>query len=177
MRRAKEYLVVGAILLHVGFLVGCGYTPSSKFARQVVGEKVSTQVVISNVDPQNTVLIKDAVDSAVIQSFQTSLTDKEQATTHLTIALSGVSYTPTQYDSNGYIIGYRTVVNLQITSENDGVVKHYSVSGNYDFSIEANAIISDQVRFEAIKGGAAKAIASFVATVSAQGAREKKAEQ
>jgi hypothetical protein len=177
VKHVKGYLFVVGILLHVTILSGCGYAPSSKFARQVMGDKVSTEVVVSSIDPQNTVLIKDAVDSAVIQSFQASLTDKEQANTHLKIALTGVNYTPTQYDSNGYIVGYRTVINLSITSEHEGITKQYNVSGNYDFSISANAIISDQVRFDAIKGGASKAITSFVAQVSAQGARDKKVEQ
>jgi hypothetical protein len=174
MRDAKGLLVGFAILLNVTLLSGCGYTPSSKFARQVVGESVSTQVIISAVDPQNTVLIKDAIDSAVIQSFQNSLTDKAHATTNLKITLSGVTYTPTQYDSNGYIIGYRAVIKLRITSEHEGIVKQYNVTGNYDFSIEANAIISDQLRFNAIQNGATKAITAFVAQVSAQGARDKK---
>ena len=164
------------LALQVGFLSGCGYLPSSKFAREVVGDKVSTQVVISGTDPQNSVLIKDAVDTAVIKSFQTSLTDKDHSTTHLVIMLKNVTYTPLEYDTNGYITGYRTVVYLQITSTHDAVVKQYDVSGNYDFSIEPNAIISDQIRYEAIQNGATKAISSFVAKVSAQGARAKKAE-
>lgn len=177
MKHAKGYLLITAILLHVAILSGCGYAPSSKFARHIVGDKVSTEVVVSQVDPQNSVLIKDAVDSAVIQSFQTSLTNREDAHTHLKISLTGVSYTPTQYDSNGYIVGYRAVISLGIASEHDGKTKQYNVTGNYDFSIEANAIISDQVRFDAIKGGASKAINSFVAQVSAQGARDKKVEE
>ena len=168
--------VILILALQVGFLSGCGYLPSSKFAREVVGDKVSTQVVISGTDPQNSVLIKDAIDTAVIKSFQTSLTDKDHSKTHLVIMLKNVTYTPLEYDRNGYITGYRTVVYLQITSTHDAVVKQYDVSGNYDFSIEPNAIISDQIRYEAIQNGATKAISSFVAKVSAQGARAKKAE-
>ncbi|MDD2357451.1 MAG: hypothetical protein PHX13_06050 [Thiovulaceae bacterium] len=167
--------IVLFLALYVGILSGCGYLPSSKFAREVVGDKVSTQVIISAIDPQNTVSIKDAVDTAVIKSFQTSLSDRAHSTTHLVITLKNVIYTPMQYDINGYVTGYRTVIYLHITSTHDGIVKQYDVSGNYDFSIEANAIISDQIRFEAIQNGATKAISSFVAKVSAQGARATKA--
>lgn len=168
---------IGFILilaLHGGILGGCGYLPSSKFARSVVGERVSTQVLISSIDPQNSVLIKDALDEAVIKSFQSSLSDRAHATTHLTITLKSVSYTPVQYDGNGYIVGYKTVIRLHIASEHEGIVKDYDVEGNYDFSIEANGIISDQIRFEAIKNGATKAISSFVSKLSAQGARKQK---
>ncbi|MBU0631174.1 hypothetical protein KKA17_00870 [bacterium] len=169
-------MAVLVIILHVGVLSGCGYLPSSKFAREVVGDKVSTQVVISEIDPQNTVLIKDAVDSAVIKSFNTSLTDRDHSTTHLIISLAKVAYSPIQYDSNGYVIGYRTTIILKIEMKNSGISKKYSAKGTYDFAIEANAIISDQIRFEAIKYSATKAISAFIAQVSAQGARSKKAE-
>lgn len=164
------------LVLAVAFFGGCGYTPSSKFARNVVGQKVSTQVIISSTDPQNTVLIKDAVDSAIIKSFQSSLTDQADADTHLVISLQGVGYSPIQYDNNGYVIGYRMTTSLGITMTSNGITKSYSVSGTYDFSIEANAIISDQTRFEAIKYSAAKAISSFVAQVAAQGAKGQKDE-
>lgn len=176
MQHVRSFIAVLVIILHVSVLSGCGYLPSSKYARGVVGESVSTQVVISAVDPQNTVLIKDAVDSAVIKSFNTSLTDSAHSKTHLIISLGGVGYTPIQYDSNGYVIGYRTTISLNIDMINGGISKQYSVSGTYDFAIESNAIISDQIRFEAIRNSALKAISAFVAKVSAQGARPKKAE-
>jgi len=172
----RSFIAVLVIILHVGVLSGCGYLPSSKYAREVVGDKVSTQVVISAVDPQNTVLIKDAVDSAVIKSFRTSLTDKAHSTTHLIISLGGVSYAPIQYDNNGYVVGYRTTISLNINMIHEGIGKKYNVVGTYDFAIEPNAVISDQIRFEAIKNSATKAISAFVAKVSAQGARSKKAE-
>ena len=174
MKHVRSISLFVILALHVSFLTGCGYQPSSKFARGVVGDKVSTQIIISAIDPQNSVLIKDAVDAAVIKSFQTSLSDRAHSTTQLIITLKSVSYTPLQYDVNGYVTGYRTLVYLKISSEHEGIVKQYDVEGNYDFSIEANAIISDQIRFEAIKNGAAKAISSFVAKLSAQGARTTK---
>jgi hypothetical protein len=57
---------------------GCGYQPSSHYAKNVVGESVSTEVVISMEDPQNTVIIKDAVDTAVITKFRRLLLPKMQ---------------------------------------------------------------------------------------------------
>ena len=121
-------LITLVLTLHVTFLSGCGYLPSSKFARSVLGDKVSTQVVISAVDPQNTVSIKDAVDMAVINSFHSSLSDRAHSTTHLIITLVSVVYTPVQYDTNGYVTGYRTVVHLNISSEHDGIIKKYEIN-------------------------------------------------
>lgn len=168
-------LHVTKLTILFGFLflfVACGYKPSSHYARQVVGEKISTNVVISAQDPENTVIIKDALDSAIIEVFHAALTSKEASDTHLTISLNEPSYTPVQYDANGYIIAYRAAIMLKISRETSKIIKHYQVRGTYDFSITANAVITDQERFDAIKYSSAKAIKSFLAQVAAEGSSE-----
>ncbi len=153
-------------------LSGCGYLPSSKEARKVVGETVSTEIIISMTDPENTVLLKDALDQAVIRRFQTNLRHSKAAKTHLKIELKSVGFSPLQYDSNGYIVSYRTTINLGIKRTKENFTKSYSAKGNFDFTINPNAIITDQQRFEAIANSAAKALDSFVAQVAAEGSRE-----
>ena len=155
-------------------LSGCGYSPSAKFSRVVVGDKVSTSVKISLIDPENTVLIKDAVDAAIIQVFHASLVPKHMSQTHLVLNLSNPSYSPIQYNSDGFIVGYRTTVRLNILRETKDESKNYSVKGTYDFSITPNAVITDKERFDAIKFSSEKAIKAFVAQLSAEGARIKK---
>ncbi len=151
----------------------CGYKQSSKFAREAIGEKISTSVIISAQDPENTVVIKDAVDSAIIEIFHASLTTRESSDTHLTLKIQNPVYAPTQYDSNGFVVGYRTTITLNIARLKNGVTKNYSLSGTYDFSVSPNAVLTDQERFDAIKFSSQKAIKSFIAQASADGAREK----
>lgn len=160
----------GWIIACVLLLSGCGYMPSSHLAKEVVGEKVYTKVNISLSDPQNTVIIKDAVDIAVITRFRTSLVDDESlADTKLVFNINSIGYTPLRYDNNGYVITYRTTVNLGVHRDSKGVNKNYTAYGYYDFDIAPNAIISDQQRFDAIKNGAAKALDSFIAQVASEG--------
>jgi hypothetical protein len=160
-------------LLLVTF-TACGYKPSSKYSRSVVGEKVSTSIIISAQDPENTVVIKDAVDSAVIDVFQASLVARNYSDTHLTFSISPPSYAPVQYDTNGFIVGYRATITLSILRTTKNTQKRYSARGTYDFTIDPNAVITDQERFDAIRFSAAKAITSFVAQVSAEGSRKDK---
>lgn len=155
-------------------LSGCGYRPSAKFSREVLGDKISTSVIISSLDPENTVIIKDAVDEAVIDFFHASLVDKKYATTHLNISISNISYTPLQYNSNGFVISYRATISLMIKRQSKTLIKNYVSIGYYDFSVVPNAVLTDQERFDAIKYSALKAISSFVAQVSAQGSRKSK---
>jgi len=169
--KTMKIIVLFFILLN---LIGCGYKPSAKFARQTLGDKISTSVIISAMDPENTVIMKDAVDSSIIRVFQASLVSSAKSDTHLVLSMGSPSYTPVIYDSNGYVTGYRMTIRLTILKSNSGVKKSYSARGNYDFEIAPNAVISDQQRFEAIGFSVEKAIRSFVAQVSAEGARSNK---
>ncbi len=156
------------------WLNSCGYKPSSKYSRAVVGDKISTSVKISSHDPENTVLIKDAVDAAVIEIFYASLTSRTLSQTHLELSISEPSYSALQYDSDGFIVAYRTTINLEVKRYKDLKIKSYKTQGTYDFTIVANAVITDQERFNAIKFSSQKAIRSFITQVFAEGARAKK---
>ena len=167
-------LKVTAFVLALLLLSACGYKPSAKYSREVVGERISTSVVISAQDPENTVIIKDAVDSAIVEVFHGSLTSRNYSDTHLNLRISPPSYTPIQYNSDGYIVAYRATITLGILRETAGVKKNYTTRGTYDFAIVPNAVITDQERFDAIRFSATKAISSFVAQVSAEGSRVNK---
>ena len=163
------------ILVFILFgILACGYKPSAKFSREVVGDKISTDVLISAQDPENTVIIKDAVDAAIVKVFHASLTSRALSQTHLQLSISKPSYAPVQYNKEGYVVGYRTTITLSIVRYHNGLSKTYNAKGTYDFTIQPNAIISDQERFEAIKFSSEKAMKSFLAQVSAEGARANK---
>jgi len=172
MKRTLRLLNTFFILFLLLELSGCGYKPSSQYSRKVVGGKISTNVVISAQDPENTVLIKDAVDRAIIEIFHASLVDRKVADTHLSFSISKPSYTPIQYNADGFVVAYRATIILGIVRETKDVKKRYTAKGTYDFAIAPNAVITDQDRFDAIKFSAQKAIASFIAQVSAEGSRK-----
>lgn len=169
-----NFFKISVLLVLILSLSSCGYKPSAKYVRDVTGETISTNITISAHDPENTVIIKDAIDSAIIEVFHASLTTRKLSQTHLNIGLRNPTYTPLQYDNNGYVISYRANIVLKITRYNNKRKKKYITRGNYDFSIDANSVITDQQRFDAVRFSATKAIRSFIAQVSAEGARSKK---
>jgi len=152
-------------------LSACGYRPSSKYAREVLGNRINTDVVISLKDPENTVFIKDAVDTALIEVFHASLTTSNYADTKLVIKLQSPSYAPTQYDTSGFVVAYRATITLSITRKSKNLVKHYTAKGTYNFTVSPNSVLTDQERYNAIKFGSIKAIQSFIAQVSAEGSK------
>ena len=171
MRLFSQLLLSLILSIMVINLSSCGYKPSSKYAREVLGNKLSTSIVISATDPENSVLIKDSVDAAIISTFHASLVDKRYADTHLSLNVSEPTYTALQYDTNGYIVTYRATITLSILRESKNLKKRYTTKGTYDFSVTPNAVLTDQERFDAIKFSALKAIAAFVARVSAEGSK------
>lgn len=170
MKICSQVIKLLIVLLMVQLITACGYTPSSKFSRDILGQKISTSVTISAQDPENTVLIKDAVDSAIVESLQASLVSRNQSDTHLALSISKPSYYPIQYDSNGFVVAYRMSIYLKIIRYTKDTVKKYSTHGTYDFSVVANAVVTDKERFDAIKFSAAKAINEFISKLSAEGA-------
>lgn len=161
--------ILAGCIIAVMMFTGCGYVSAAHYAQSVLGESVSTEVLISAEDPQNTVIIKDAVAAAVITKFRTSLTSKSASQTHLKIKIASVTFSPLRYDTNGYVTTYRTTVTMNIQRIRGGKVHGYITSGMYDFDIEPNAIISDQARFTAISVSARKAIDVFIAQIAAEG--------
>lgn len=163
--------------LFLGFLIavvisGCGYKPSSYYAKQALGDRLYAEVTISRQDPRNSVLIKDAVNEAIVSRFGGKLVTKEQADSVLRVNIQSISFSPTVYDTYGYVIAYKTTVVLAMQYENaDKKIEKLTATGEYDFSIETNSVISDTNRFEAIRYAANDALDEFVSKIAIKGLR------
>jgi hypothetical protein len=148
-----------SLLLVLFVLLSCGYKPTSIYTKEILGDKIYTEVAISLEDPENSVLIKDAINEAVVSEFRSTIASKKMADSEFYITLSSVSFVPIQYDKNGYVISYKTHVGIK-TRYIDKDKKEHTIytKGNYDFPIESSSIISDTKRFEAIKFASQKAL-------------------
>jgi hypothetical protein len=155
-------------------LIGCGYKPSSVYTKKVLGSNIHVSAKISRTDPKNSVLIKDAVNEAVIGRFNAKLVDKKEADTDLIVSIGSVSFTALSYDNDGYVISYKAKVVLNATYKtSSGKSKSFSTTGEFDFPIEANSVISDSKRFEAIKFASSDAINEIISKISIIGIMNK----
>ena len=148
----------------------CGYKPSVQYTKQILHKNIYAHVKIDLRDPENAVFVKDALNQAVLERFGATLTSKEKADTQLNIVLRRVSFSPAQYDAKGFVIAYNNTVSLAITRTNkQGDSKSYNVQGHHDFPIEANSVISEKSRYDAIKSASNKALNHFIARLSYEG--------
>ncbi|MRI59340.1 MAG: hypothetical protein C6H99_07535 [Epsilonproteobacteria bacterium] len=150
---------------------GCGYKPIKHYTRSAFEGGVYTQVKVYLRDPQNAVLIKDAVKEAVMERFGGHLANRRSAATAVDIKIKRLFFTPLEYDKNGYVVYYRTKVIMEFDLTRGQKSQRITTSGFYDFAIEPNSVISDTLRFIAIRESAKKAIDRFISRVAYMEAR------
>jgi hypothetical protein len=160
-------------LLVAIFISGCGYKPSANYTKKALGERIHVEVEISRKDPKNSVLIKDAVNESVITRFGGKLSTKELADSELYAKIGSTTFTPILYDKDGYVVSYKATVSLSIkyTTKN-GTKESFSTTGEYDFPVEANSVISDTNRFEAIKFASLDALNEVVSKIALKGMKK-----
>ncbi len=156
-------------LLLALLLVGCGYKPMSHYTASLLGPRVYTKVKVYLRDPQNAVLIKDAVNKALYERLGSTWADRKSATSQLLVRVQRITFTPLEYDRYGYIIYYRARSWLEFDFIKDGKKRTITTEGFYDFPIEPNSVITDALRFIAIKHSAAKAIDRFISRLAYMG--------
>ena len=163
MNKVFAHLVVFLLM------AGCGYMPSSHYAKKVLGDSVYVDIQMYAQEPENTVIIKDAILQALISRFRVSITQESQAQTTLKVSTNELRFTPIEYDQNGFVVANRAHITLHIKQIKAKKEQSFTVSGVYDFSIEPNGVVSDTQRFTAIKEASLRAIDVFITKLSIQG--------
>ena len=162
--------VCGLMLLSGIIATGCGYKPTALYTKKSLGDRIYAKVETSLEDPQNSLLIQDAVNEAVINKFHSKLVAKKNADTVIDLKLRSVIFRPITFDQNGYVTAYKTLVKLQSEIQRKGQSKETVITeGDYDFNIQTLSVISDTKRFNAIKEASQKAIDALISRVSIGG--------
>jgi len=150
-------------------ILGCGYKPSSYYAKEELSGKVFVNVLVDLQDPKNSVLVKDAVSQILIQKLDSQLvTNESLADIVMNLSVSAVSLQVLQYDASGYNKLYKAVIGINVSyfKKSENKRKSFYLEGEYDFSIDNGTTISDSQRFEAIKFASDKALEEFISKIA-----------
>lgn len=155
-------------------LIGCGYKPSSYYAKNAITGNVYVELKVDINNAQNSVYVKDAMNEMILNQFEASLTeDKSIADTLVTVLLSSVSHSALSTDSDGYTNSYRTTVNISIIYEKrDEKIKSLSVSDYYDYTVETDSGITDQKKNTAVKIASTKALSNIFSKIAIKTMKE-----
>lgn len=155
-------------------LAGCGYKPSSHYAKERVNGNVFVDLDVSIVDPKNSVLIKDAMSEILVSRFGAKLVyNKEIADTVLNLKLNRVSMQVLQYDAQGYEKLYQATVSIKVNYYSNNKKGTIRVIGTYDFSVDGQNEISEAKRFEAVKNASSKALEEVISRLAIESFRKK----
>ena len=148
---------------------GCGYKPSSYYAKEEFLGNVFINVLVNLEDPKNTVLVKDSINQILIQKLDSNLvTNEALADVVINLSVNTVSLQVLQYDASGYNKLYKAVISINISyfKKSENKRKSFTLEGEYDFSVDNGTTISDSQRFEAIKAASDKALEEFISKVA-----------
>jgi len=165
----KVLLVLFTLNFCFFILSGCGYKPTSFYAKKELSGKVFVKLFIDLKDPRNAVLIKDAMNQLLIQKLDSKLVyDESLADTIMNIKINSVSMTTLQYDSSGYNNLYRAKVNINVkyNKKSEKKLRNFTVSGENNFSLASSTTITDTKRFEAIKSASDDALDEVLSKIA-----------
>lgn len=148
-------------------ITACGYKPSSTYAKEQLEGKIFVNLLIDLEDPRNAVLIKDAMNELIIHRLDSKIVyDRKLADTVMNVKLNSVSMQVLQDDELGYNKLYKAVVRILVDYKNKTGSNSFTVSGDYDFSIDNGTTITDTKRFEAIKNASSKALEEMISKLA-----------
>lgn len=158
------------ISLVLSLLTSCGYKPSSHYYKRVVGQKIYTEVEVSISDPENVILVKDALNRALYTRLKSQISKREEsADSTIKLSYKSIHFKPLQYNRNGYVVYYQADTTLRFNFENGKDREERLIVGHYEFPIRPSAIISNDLRFKAIENGSLKALDEFISYLAVKG--------
>jgi len=161
----KQYI---SLLILIIF-TACGYKPSAHHTNKLIGEKVYAEVDVSLSDPENAVLIKDALNMALQTRLKRKITKQNHADSSIFVFYKEIRFIPLQYDRNGYVVFYQAHTILDFTFKKGEMIVNRKIDGRFEFPIRPSAIISTDLRLKAIEKGSLKALDEFITYLSVKG--------
>ena len=163
--------VLFVLLFSLVFLfVGCGYKPTSYYAKKELSGKIFVRLFVDLKDPSNAVLVKDAMNQLITLKLDSKLVHKESlADIIMSVKINSVSMNVIQYDEDGYNQVYKATVNILVSyyKKETKVKKTFTVSGEYNFSIDDDDdSITDTKRYEAIKEASDDALDEVISKIA-----------
>ncbi len=158
------------ILLFVLLFQGCGYKPTSYYAKDKIKGTVYVDTKIDIENSQNSILVKDATNNILLNQFKATIVDeKEKADMLIFTELISVDIKALQTDNYGYSLVYRATTTIAITySKNslDSVKNKIIISNYYDYIISNDSLTTEQNKLNAIKIASEKALSNLFSKIA-----------
>jgi len=150
--------------------VGCGYKPTTHYASNEIVGKVFVDSKINIESSENSIIIKDAMNEMVINRFNGTLVNKpSQADTIVIVKLASARNSAISIDNEGYAKAYRMTVKINIQYKKTASAEGYksiTVSNYYDYSVDADSVVTDRKKEEAKKLASINALSDIFSKIA-----------
>ncbi len=151
-------------------LTGCGYKPSSYYAKNEIVGKVFVESKINIGSSENSIIIKDVMNEMIINRFNGTLVDTlGEADTVVIVTLLRASNSAISTDDEGYANAYRMTVSINVQYKKTKSTEDYkliSASNYYDYSVDVDSIITDRKKEEAKKLASINALSDIFSKIA-----------
>lgn len=166
----REFLNLALHIAPLSIIAGCGYKPVSQYSQNILGNRVFVDVKIDSIEPDNGVFLKEEV----MRTLRTRLgidvvSSKKEADSIIYIPSYHFSYSPLNYDNNGYVIRYRVHTDITIDITTKSKKYHKVISVDEDVGIKASSLTSSSARDSAIEYSIKKAMDKLIAFIAQKG--------
>ncbi len=153
------------------FLIsGCGYKPSSYYAKHEIEGKVFVDSQINIQSSENSIIIKDAMNDMVINRFNGTLVNNpSDADTIILVALTSAKNSAISTDNDGYAKAYRMTVSINVQykkAQSNKGYKSITVSDYYDYSVDADSVVTDRKKEEAKRLASTNALSDLFSKIA-----------
>ncbi|MEA2049960.1 MAG: LPS assembly lipoprotein LptE [Campylobacterota bacterium] len=171
MRKLSEsyFVVLISFTILLSSIVGCGYKPSSYYAKEAISGNVYIDRSIDIENSSNSILLTDVLNELIISKFDAKLVStKKEADTIIVATLNSVSHTGLQTSSDGYGTLYRANVSITVSYTKNKQTKSITVSNYYDYSIGDDSVVSSETKLEAVSLASSKALTDLFSKIAIQ---------
>ena len=160
------------LILSLFSFSGCGYKPTSYYAKNEIKGKVYIQSSIDIDNSENSILIRDVVNELVISKFDTTIVNKKDISDMvITASLNSVTHTGLETSEDGYTTLYRATVSISISykeNRTNGKNKTVTVTNYYDYAVDSDSVVSSEKKLEAVRLASSKALTDIFSKIAIQ---------
>jgi len=169
-------LKLTSLFILIFILVGCGYKPSSYYAKQELNSKVYIDTTIDIKNSEGSILTKDIINNIVLGKFNSIIVDeKSKADFLLLVYLQNVDTKSLQTDDQGYVLVKRVTVSINveyrknITHSQKTIITTTSYS---DYLVSDDSIITEKNKVYAITNAVSKSLSNIFSKIAIENFRK-----
>ena len=163
------------LFLVVVFFIGCGYKPTSYYAKDAISGLVYVELSLNVDNSKDSISIKDAVNELVLNQFEANLTkDRSKADTFIMAKLNTIGYSVISSDTLGFANRYRVTVTLSLEYHKKGQeTKTFKVSNFDDYFIDNDSSVADTNKQNAITNAILNALEDIFSKIALNNIKNK----